>query len=350
MHDVEQLPLKEWAEQVAQARDSAHLDIGALSRELMLSSAQLRAIEAGTLSAFHGPGYYLRAVEKYARRLGVVLQPPVTELTLSDSQLALLQIKNAPSAANLAAKHAIVLGANAMPRAGRRTQIRIWIAGVLVLLVGIGVWLAVKEGWPSSTISQSPALATNDPVQPDQTSTNPDDTKSIVSPLVQPVEPVITASAVTSPVITAAPAQDVVTVITSDVTPDISNNIASTTAPAALSTLSAETPQIQTTPESTPVAGADNDAGAAPQPQADVIEATFNADCWVEVRFADGKIEQNVYKPGQTFSVPANEIERLTFGNAQAVAATRASAPFDIQRFTRAGNNVARINAQALTP
>jgi len=85
-----------------------------------------------------------------------------------------------------------------------------------------------------------------------------------------------------------------------------------------------------------------------PEPVADDIEATFTADCWVEVRKQDGSVEQRIYTPDQTLTVSVEDIERLSFGNAQAVLATRAGEPFDVMRFTRANNNVARISAADL--
>lgn len=329
MQDIEQLPLDQWANQLKAAREAAQIEFSSLAQELRLSPAQLRGIESGSLSAFHGPGYYLRAVEKCARRLDIVLDPPVTELKLTDSQLALKRVKNTPSASTLAKKQSNILGADAMPSPMRRTRIGLWLGAILIALVATGTWMSIQEGWPNGDPeSQADSeLATNETeiVEQDAVSTaeadlsNTNNSASTSTNQTQPASDLFGSPLASGQTSEAAPQE-------------------STPLPAAT-----ETPAV-------PEPNAPPPPPAPPEPPAppDVIEASFNDDCWVEIRRVDGTTEQGIYRPGQTVTVEVADIDRLTFGNAAAVNATRAGQSFDVMRFTRGGNNVARIAGDAL--
>ena len=174
MQDLDQLPLEQWATQLKQAREAGKLEFSHVAQELRLSAAQLRGIEAGSLNAFHGPGYYLRAVERYAQLLDITLDPPVTELKLTDSQLALKRVKNTPSASTLAKKQENILGASAMPRTMRRSRIGLWLGAMLLALVATGTWMAIDEGWPNGNET---TLARTDAIE-SKIATNSDNTNS----------------------------------------------------------------------------------------------------------------------------------------------------------------------------
>lgn len=337
MQDIEQLPLKVWAEQLAHARTAAGLDINTLARELLLSASQIRGIEAGTLTAFHGPGYYLRAVEKLANRLRVALDPPITEMELTDSQFALKRVKSNPSAAPLAKRHSNMIGADTMPGSHRRSRVAVWMMGFIVVLVATGVWLATKEGWPSKEVT--PSLTTNTPAL----------TENTPSTVLTVEQDRIAGLALSAP--SSAQELEVVHSPVQETQPNLAENSAPDMASMAPSTLPEDQSTMGLAPEQTPSLATVEQAPemtAAPVPVEDMIEATFTADCWVEIRFTDGRLEQVIYKPGESFSVLVNDVDRLTFGNAQAVQATRAGQAFDLLGFTRAGNNVARISAQNL--
>ncbi len=336
MQDIEQLPTAMWAEQLQSARLEAGLEVGALARELMLSPLQVRGMESGSLSAFHGPGYYLRAVEKYAHRLGIELDPQVTELKLTDSQLALKRVKNRPSAEPLASRHSNFSRADTMPGRAQRGRIGLWVAGIVLLLLGAGFWLAVKEGWPGHTAdgalplqAQADITQTTEPAPPALADARAQGTDQAPASVTQQSLPLGTVSSPleTNPLL--PPGSEALVAI-------------------------GATPAFESAPEPEPVAepAAEPAPEPAPEPEPliDEIEIRFSADCWVEIRRLDGTVAQGIYQPGQTLVVPVTEVERLSFGNAQAVVATRAGEPFDVMRFTRAGNNVARISAADLEP
>ncbi len=348
MQDIEQLPLEQWASQLKAARQAAGIDFSTLAQELLLSQAQLRCLETGSLTAFHGPGYYLRAVEKYAQRLDIVLDPPVTELTLSDSQLALKRVKNTPSASSIAKKHTNRLDSEVLPSASSRTRVGVWLGVLLIALVGVGTWMAISEGWPNGENGNGTALVeqtavqtdASSPIEPEQQN---EDTLAAASANASANASVTTPEQATSdlfgsPLATdpTANATDPTTAAVTDPASETANSTNPQTTPAAQA---APDPEPDSTPEPPP---------APPPPPPDVIQASFNADCWVEIRRVDGTTEQGIYKPGQSVTVDVADIERLTFGNAAAVSATRAGEPFDVLAYTRGGNNVARISKQAL--
>jgi hypothetical protein len=78
-------------------------------------------------------------------------------------------------------------------------------------------------------------------------------------------------------------------------------------------------------------------------PPADILEARFTGDCWVEVRYKDGRVEQKVYTERDILTVPVNEIRSMVLGNAAAVRAQRQGQSFDVMTFT-GGRNVSRIS------
>jgi cytoskeletal protein RodZ len=338
MQDIDQLPVKQWAEQITGAREAAKLDIASLAQALMLSRAQLRGLESGSLSPFHGPGYYLRALDKCARHLGIELDPPVTELKLSDSQITLNRVKNSPSAANLARRESNTLGEDAMP-ASRRGRVGMWIAAVSLILVGAGTWLAIEEGWPTRQTLPVVAESNSDRQRSTSADTSINQTEPTTSAAlteavqaISAVQEISLPAAPTEP--TALAATETITVIEQTPPEAFAAQVAVPSSEPTVSESAAPEPETKPEVETAPIAN--------------LFEATFTADCWVEIRFTDGRIEQRIYTPTQTLSLPINEIERVTFGNAQAVQASRAGKAFDVVAFTRSGNNVARMSAQDL--
>ena len=92
MQSDDQLPLASWGQALAAARTEQGLGVVETARELMLSPSQLRGIEGGDMQSFHWQGYYFRAVQKYANRLNIVLDPAVESLPLTDSQIGMQRL------------------------------------------------------------------------------------------------------------------------------------------------------------------------------------------------------------------------------------------------------------------
>jgi cytoskeletal protein RodZ len=208
-----------------------------------------------------------------------------------------------------------------------------WIAAVSLILVGTGTWLAIGEGWPNRQNLPVVVEANSDRQRSTSADTSINQTEPTTS--VAPTEAVQAISLPTAPTEPAAPAAtETITVI--EQTPPEAFAAQVAVPPSEPTVLESAAPELETKPE------------VETAPIANLFEATFTADCWVEIRFTDGRIEQRIYTPTQTLSLPINEIERVTFGNAQAVQASRAGKAFDVVAFTRSGNNVARMSAQDL--
>lgn len=338
MQANDQLPLKQWAEQLTQARQARSLNQMELARELLFSPAQMRCIESGTIDAFHGTGYYLRAVEKYANHLQLTLDPPITALTLTDSQLALKRFKSSAHASSLAKRHANLETADKMPSSSRRTRVGIVLVAVIATLVGAGVWLSLSEGWPGLT---SPETQTSEQKAAPSIDNKADPTNIKVTADTGTTTNSLTASgSSTLPPLTNTTRTEQPTIQT-EPQPSPSANPAQSNQTSTPENLTAQNTgsHVPATPTSAP-----NAAAQSP----DLIKASFLADCWVEVRYLDGRIDQAIYKTGQSIEIASKDVAKLTFGNASGVQATRRGKPFDIMTFTKGRGSVARISESDL--
>lgn len=323
MQSDDQLPLAAWGQALAAARAEQNLGVIETARELMLSPAQLRSIESGTMQSFHGSGYYFRAVQKYANRLGVVLDPAPESLPMTDSQLGMQRLSQHSTESNTSAtailsrrQSTLDNGLKVAPFRSRSSRVGMALGVILVFAVALGVYLSVEEGWPSKQTAQ-----TRDTLQ------TPSQMGNAVQSVAVPIKPVPEKPAIVSGQSTLS--------ATSVQSPALSTVIeplsaAPTIAPAPL-------PE----PEPAPVI---EPPPAPPPPLADIFEARFTADCWVEVRYKDGRVDQKVYTDRDILAVPVEEIDGLVFGNAAAVKAQRQGESFDVMTYA-GGRNVARISA-----
>lgn len=326
MQSDDQLPLAAWGQALAAARAEQNLGVIETARELMLSPAQLRSIESGTMQSFHGSGYYFRAVQKYANRLGIVLNPAPESLPMTDSQLGMQRLsqhstESKTSATAILSRRQSTLdnGLKVAPFRSRSSRVGMALGVILVFAVALGVYLSVEEGWPSKQTAQ-----TRDTLQ------TPSQMGNAVQSVAVPIKPVPEKPAIVSGQSTPS--------ATSVQSPALSTVIeplsaAPTIAPAPL-------PE----PEPAPVI---EPPPAPPPPLADIFEARFTADCWVEVRYKDGRVDQKVYTDRDILAVPVEEIDRLVFGNAAAVKAQRQGESFDVMTYA-GGRNVARIRQAEL--
>uniref|UniRef100_UPI00404822D6 RodZ domain-containing protein n=1 Tax=Orrella sp. TaxID=1921583 RepID=UPI00404822D6 len=318
MQSDDQLPLAAWGQALAAARTEQGLGVVETARELMLSPAQLRNIESGTLQSFHGSGYYLRAVQKYATRLNVVLDPAVEALPLTDSQLGMQRLnKNLPEShasatATLSRRQSTLdNGLSVSPFRSRSSRIGMVLGVILVFAVALGVYLSAEEGWPNKQTSQTAdGMAQQTP--------SGESVQAITVPITPDLDQPVSLSdqsprPATEPLLVSPTATRAVSV----------------TEPL---TLPAPAPEVAPPPAPEP-----------PPPPADIFEARFTADCWVEVRYKDGRVEQKVYTERDILTVPVDEIKGLVLGNAAAVRAQRRGQSFDVMTYA-GGKNVSRIS------
>lgn len=341
MQSDDQLPLATWGQALMSARVEQSLGVVETARELMLSPSQLRNIESGTMASFHGSGYYFRAVQKYANRLGVVLDPAVESLPLTDSQLGMQRLSKHSTESNTSAtailsrrQSTLDNGLKVDPFRSRSSRVGMVLAVILVFAVALGLYLSIEEGWPNKQTAQ-PADGAQKRVQGDSVQVvtvpaTPDLAKSAS------VSDQTTRSVTPQPLLIAPTGTEVV----SGVEP-LSAAPSDAQAPTALiiSEIAPAT-EAEASPEPAPEPAAP--PPPPPPPLTDIIEARFTADCWVEVRYKDGRVEQKVYTDRDILTVPVEEIEGMVFGNAAAVRAQRQGQSFDVMTYA-GGRNVARI-------
>ena len=318
MQSDDQLPLAAWGQALAAARTEQGLGVAETARELMLSPSQLRGIEGGNMQSFHGPGYYFRAVQKYANRLNIVLDPAVESLPLTDSQIGMQRLnKNSPEShasatATLSRRQSTLdNGLTVAPFRSRSSRIGMVLGVILVFAVALGVYLSIEEGWPNKQNAQA-TDGMAPPSPPDKS----------VEALAKPVKPDLGALA---------------SVSRQSPSPATEPLLVSPTATEAVSAIEPLTASASASPEPA------LKPPPAPPPPADIFEARFTADCWVEVRYKDGRVEQKVYTERDILTVPVDEIRSMVLGNAAAVRAQRQGQSFDVMTFT-GGRNVSRIS------
>jgi len=347
MQEKSSLPLEAWASTLSDARRARGLDVTQTARELLLSPAQVRCIESASLGAFHGEGYYLRAVEKYAKFFQVELTPPLQAMAQTDSQIALKRFNKAATVVTLA-KREMNLGAALEVPTGNsnRTRLGLWLSVTLGIVVAVGAYLAIDEGWPNKksdpvsavTIERDSRPQTAQPListAPSQIGQQTSRPQMVVT--VEPVRSESTAPLTSEPKVAPAAATGA-----SDLTQGSSGPLPQKQADGALPLT------LPSGPADAPMATALSNQAGAPQPVPDLIVATFTQDCWVEIRFNDDRVEQKIYKPGEKLELRAADVKGLVFGNAAAVNAQRANVAWSVMSYTLPGGNVARIPQASL--
>lgn len=359
MHSDDQLTRENWGKSLAQARAEQGLSELELARELLLSPAQLRDIENGSSKSFHAATYYHRALKKLADRLNVTLEPSVESVAIGDESSAPKDSNSKRESSVLPSRSSLQNQGLVLPtQESSRSKLGLLIVAIVILAIGAGVYLSIGEGWPlkqAEEIAQTtnPAADTFGPSASDESSdttgaTEANEANEAQTPAAA-IEPTTTPpSTDTDQTVTTTTTVEIVppnndvepaveSVVESVVEPLDNPSADSVIAAGSVNEAATETvtdPNLEPSPEPTP--------DPNPEPTVDLIEARFTDDCWVEVRYKDGRVEQKIYTDQEVLTVSPEAIERLVFGNAQAVQALRQGEPFDVLVF--AGNsNVARI-------
>lgn len=368
MHSEDQLTRENWGKSLAQSRIEQGLSELVLSRELLLSPAQLRDIENGSSKSFHGATYYHRALQKLADRLNVTLEPSLESVAIADKPLAPKDSNGKRESGFLPNRSSLQNQGLVLPKQeSSRSKLGLLIGAVVILAVGAGVYLSIGEGWPlkqAEKIAQttSPAADTFGPSASDESSNTAVTTETqtpaaATEPTTTPPSSDTDQTVTTTTTVEIVPPNfDVEPAVESVVesvvepldNPSADSVIAAGSVTEATTEAATETvtePNLEPTLEPTP----DPNPEPTPEPTPDLIEARFTDDCWVEVRYKDGRVEQKIYTNQEVLTVSPEATERLVFGNAQAVQALRQGEPFDVLVF--AGNsNVARIGEADLNP
>ncbi|SMY38497.1 cytoskeleton protein RodZ [Photobacterium andalusiense] len=128
-----------------------------------------------------------------------------------------------------------------------------------------------------------------------------------------------------------------------DVTPPPTDVTASNVTPAAINIDTVQAPVVTTDTAIKPVAAvtADTSTTAAVTPvvttevaAAPALELTFAADCWIDIRDANGKrLESGIKTAGQTLTLDGKAPFRVRLGAPSAVKIEIKGQPFDLSRY-----------------
>ncbi|MFW8567155.1 helix-turn-helix domain-containing protein [Orrella sp. 11846] len=303
MSESSKLPYETWSEALTQARVEQSLSIEDLSRELLLSIAQLRGIEAGNGNAFHGDYYYLRGVAKYADRLSVELEPSVQSfLDAKEDRIgpntSMTQMAHVASG-SLSAATSNSLG---VARSSGFAKLGILIL-LLLIILGVVYIVSDKDWFSSETVSEL--------VQDAQELT--DFSPEAPSP---------------SPSLSEEQSQTLVT----DAEP-FDNSVIEPVDPESIVSNPRETDQSLINLNT----------------QRDTLVLTFTGECWAEVRRQNGDTTQKIYQNGDSLSLKVDEIGQIVLGNLTHVQAKLDDKPLDLSKYTSGSGGVARLSGQALS-
>lgn len=258
--DRAQLPDAAWRASVgarlAAARAAAGLTHAAVADRLLLSTRQVRALEAGTMDGFYNAGFYLKALRNYGAWLGVETResgdsrgerpephPPhpvpedMDDRTLAEEPIHLHDVPDAP-------------GWNVS---------RVAILGVLVAGVAAYAWFPAR-----------------------------------------PKPPVVPAPVVTTPSLDVQPPPAAPPAVATDGGATGGTGGVEMGSPAARST----EPETAVPAPSNAIAGATSAPPALPAVSADAVGAlTVSKATWVFVRYADGTVFDRSVADGETVAI-----------------------------------------------
>jgi cytoskeletal protein RodZ len=281
-----------------------------LARTLILSSAQITAIETGSQASFHNQTFYLRALKKYIAHMALATDPQASLLfTEIETELLAASTKINANEVNL-----LINAGLAHSRPSYLPQLRLkkthvfWVGFISLVLVGLAA--ALIEGWPEKQTKQ----------QTDLVST--------------PVPAPLAAS-----VPTPTPAKKI------DVMPNttvVQEQKPATAAPTSFIIANAQ-PSDSKAPEQPPptanktTATMDQDVPAS-------LKLTFSAPSWVQAVEQNGKRIEKVFNPQDVLELDQATLATLVIGNARETKLFTKATEIDISKYLNAGSGVARFN------
>lgn len=274
------------------------IDLQSMGRTLILSTAQITAIENGSQTSFHNTSFYLRALKKYLEHFRLA---PEAEENLLFAQID-QTIRNADIGVNTKEVDLLVQSNLSHTRqsyfSGGHRRFRLWF--------GLAIFLCA-------------ALVATYMVLPRQQSDSTAEIKTTT--IVQaPPAPVLTPT-LTTPTITP-PA------ITSTLTTQTEKNIARETSPPPTST----------------------QADLNPAPSRDhTLKFTFNAASWVQAVDQTGKRIEKVFTPQDGLALDPDTLISLVIGNARETRLSVGTLEIDLTKYVNAGSGVARLTQQDLS-
>ncbi len=272
-------------------------EIPELARTLILSVAQITAIESGSQASFHNQTFYLRALKKYIALMDLGVEPQASLLfTEIESNLLSPSTKVNPNEVNL-----LINAGLAHTRKSYRPQLQLkkshffWIALSVMILVGMAA--ALIASWPEKqTIQQAERVST--PATAIKTDAVP--------------EPAVSQNQKTAP---AAP------------TPAISASM-----PPSAAKSSGESPADK------------KSVASIHSPETTSLKLTFSAPSWVQVVEQNGKRIEKVFTPQDSLNLDPATLATLVIGNARETKLFTNATEIDLSKYLNTGSGVARLN------
>ncbi len=276
-------------------------EIAELARTLILSPAQITAIESGTQSSFHNQTFYLRALKKYISYSGLEVDEQ-TNLLFAQIETTLLSQKAQVSpnevslliTAGLAHKRQSYL-----PHFTPGKNLYFWGGLVVVIVVGVST-LVFQRG------------AENHTGEPSTATTVAADVKTATPALVQ------------------------------------SNSVEKQSTSATTSRLTASTNETPPAKPAEPTETNKPSPNTHQEPVSASLKLSFSSPSWVQVVEQNGKRIEKVFTPQDTLELDPSTLVSLVIGNARETQLHLNTQSIDLNKYLNTGSGVARFNRQEL--
>jgi len=280
-------------------RLSKQTEVSELARTLILSPAQITAIESGTQSSFHNQTFYLRALKKYISYSGLEVDEQ-TNLFFTQIESALLShsTKTNPNEVSLLITAGLAHKRKSyLPQFALKKSHSLWIGFAIVIVAGVSIVLF--QAGPQNKNEQQSAVST---IAVDQ-------------------------------------AKTATTQVQSN-----SGEKLNTPAPFSASTANEATPVKSS--ESTTVNKQNQDSNQ--NAISATLKLTFSAPSWVQAVEQNGKRIEKVFTPQDSLELELSTLASLVIGNARETQLQMNTKAIDLNKYLNTGSGVARFSRQEL--
>lgn len=269
-------------------------EIAEMARTLILSAAQITAIESGSQASFHNQSFYLRALKKYIAHMGLETDPQASLLfTEIETELLSASTRVNPNEVSL-----LIHAGLAHRRKSLLPQLNIkrvyLLAASLLILIATGlvaIWL--RDG-------------------SEQT-----------------------------------PKQEATTVVqTNAATKTADNPAEQKNAPAGAATVNTTTatPSAESASKAESASEINNSSAARAELGTTRLKLTFSAPSWIQVIEQNGKRTEKVFTPNDSLELDPATLTSLVIGNARETKLFSNTTEIDLSKYLNVGSGVARFN------
>lgn len=278
--------LSTWGETLFHARKQAGYDLNEVVRKLILSKAQVLALENGSLAPFHNRFFYFKALKKYQTFLKVELSPEIDSVYAEEKTPKKIISIPTPKASFLS-----------KPRFNPKQLKLSLISGFFLVFFVMAIWLLQNPSETTSPANINTASMSTVTPTPSNTTTS----------FASPDSPALSHDS--SALESKEPTQD---------------NEALTLANAP----------------------ATNAKTSVAHTETGMLRLTFSGSCWVQSVLKNGETTAKVYDSGMVFDEKIANLQSLTIGNATAAQLNIGERVIDLNSFVKTNSSVARLTEQ----